>query len=477
MSREEGIELCVRALWQAADEDSATGGPDAVRGIYPTVATITAAGFERVPEAEVAAGFGRVIATRRSSRRRGRPSGRPRRRPTAGRAGRAGAAMTMPFYVAPEQFMKDKADFARKNIGRGRPLVATVYADGRAHLRREPSRSLHKVSEIYDRIAFAGVGKYNEFDQLRVSGVQHADIKGYQFSREDVDARSLANLYARYMGNVFTHEMKPLEVEILVAEVGAEPGEDQMFHILYDGTVVDEDRFTRPRGRGRGHHRPPGPGLPADWSLAEALSASVGALPGASASCRRRELEVAVLDRANGRRAFRRVLEAEVAELLSGERRAAQGGQGHPRPRAGGGRPSPPTGAEVRRAGPEPLSARQRGYRPPPRSYRVSPPATAASVASRYWPMKCASTGAPATSDGGHGGGRAPPGDAQRRLPERPGVGDTRMSSSPVARTALAGPGSTGAPEKAASTSSARSSSAASSACSASTRTETAPKG
>ncbi len=128
--------------------------------------------------------------------------------------------MTMPFYVAPEQFMKDKADFARKNIARGRPLVATVYARGVLICSENPSRSLHKVSEIYDRIAFAGVGKYNEFDQLRVSGVQHADIKGYQFSREDVDARSLANLYARYMGNVFTHEMKPLEVEILVAEVG-----------------------------------------------------------------------------------------------------------------------------------------------------------------------------------------------------------------------------------------------------------------
>ena len=127
--------------------------------------------------------------------------------------------MTMPFYVAPEQFMKDKADFARKNIARGRPLVATVYAGGVLICSENPSRSLHKVSEIYDRIAFAGVGKYNEFDQLRVSGVQHADIKGYQFSREDVDARSLANLYARYMGNVFTHEMKPLEVEILVAEV------------------------------------------------------------------------------------------------------------------------------------------------------------------------------------------------------------------------------------------------------------------
>ena len=148
------------------------------------------------------------------------PSGSP---PSSPAEREGAAAMSMPFYVAPEQFMKDKADFARKNIARGRPLVATVYAGGILICAENPSKTLHKVSEIYDRIAFAGVGRYNEFDQLRRSGVQHADVKGYQFSREDVDARSLANLYAQYMGNVFTHEMKPLEVEILVAEVGTEP--------------------------------------------------------------------------------------------------------------------------------------------------------------------------------------------------------------------------------------------------------------
>src|ERR1700743_1021018 len=150
--------------------------------------------------------------------------------------------MTMPFYVAPEQFMKDKADFARKNIARGRPLVATVFAGGILLCAQNPSSSLRKVSEIYDRIAFAGVGRYNEFDQLRRSGVQHADIKGYQYSREDVDARSLANLYAQYLGNVFTHEMKPLEVEILVAELGE--SRNQLYHIAYEGTITDEDRFA-----------------------------------------------------------------------------------------------------------------------------------------------------------------------------------------------------------------------------------------
>jgi proteasome alpha subunit len=198
-----------------------------------------------------------------------------------------------------------------------------VYSTGVLICAENSSRSLHKVSEIYDRIAFAGVGKYNEFDQLRVSGVQHADIKGYQFSREDVDARSLANLYARYMGNVFTHEMKPLEVEILVAEVGAQPGEDQIFHILYDGTVVDEDRFTALGGEAEAITGRLAKAYKAKWSLGDALKASVQALTGGERELSSRELEVAVLDRGNGRRAFRRILEAEVAELLAGREPAA----------------------------------------------------------------------------------------------------------------------------------------------------------
>src|SRR3954453_13067532 len=152
--------------------------------------------------------------------------------------------MSMPFYVPPEQAMKDRADYARKGIARGRSLVGLVYDDGIVIAAENPSSNLRKVSEIYDRIAFAGVGRYNEFDQLRVSGVRAADLKGYQFSRDDVDARSLANQYAQILGNIFTHEMKPMEVEILVAEVGEHPGDDQLFHILYDGTVMDEDRFS-----------------------------------------------------------------------------------------------------------------------------------------------------------------------------------------------------------------------------------------
>ncbi|MGZ4725602.1 MAG: proteasome subunit alpha, partial [Ilumatobacteraceae bacterium] len=152
--------------------------------------------------------------------------------------------MTMPYYVAPEQVMKDRADYARKGIARGRAMVAVHFSDGVALVAENPSNTLRKISEIYDRIAFAGVGKYNEFDQLRVAGVRAADLKGYQYSRDDVDARGLANQYAQILGQVFTHEMKPMEVEILVAEVGYGADDYQLFHILYDGTVMDERRFS-----------------------------------------------------------------------------------------------------------------------------------------------------------------------------------------------------------------------------------------
>jgi proteasome alpha subunit len=223
--------------------------------------------------------------------------------------------MSMPFYVAPEQFMKDKADFARKNIARGRPLVAVVYREGILICAENQSKSLHKVSEIYDRIAFAGVGRYNEFDSLRRAGVQHADVKGYQFSREDVDARSLANLYAQYMGNVFTHDMKPLEVEILVAEVGSEPSTDQLFHILYDGSVVDEDGYTVLGGEAEAISGRLQEGFQSDWPLEEAIRRAVRALSGDREPVAT-DLEVAVLSRTNGRRAFRRLDDEQVAAAL-----------------------------------------------------------------------------------------------------------------------------------------------------------------
>jgi proteasome alpha subunit len=147
--------------------------------------------------------------------------------------------MSMPFYVSPEQMMKDRADYARKGIARGRALVAMQLAEGIVIVAENPSSTLRKVSEIYDRIAFAGVGKYNEFDQLRVAGVRAAELRGYQYSRNDVDARSLANQYAQVLGDVFsTMGPKPLEVELLVVEVSDVVANDRMFHILYDGTLL-----------------------------------------------------------------------------------------------------------------------------------------------------------------------------------------------------------------------------------------------
>jgi proteasome alpha subunit len=224
--------------------------------------------------------------------------------------------MNMPFYVAPEQVMKDRADYARKGIARGRSAVAVLYTDGILIAAENTSSTLHKVSEIYDRIAFAGVGKYNEFDQLRIAGVRHADLKGYSYSREDVDARSLANAYAQMLGQIFTHEMKPMEVEILVAEVGADSADDQVFHILYDGSVVDEDRYSVIGGDAEAIGARLEESFEAGLDLQAALRAAIGALAGPDRTLAPAELEVAVLARGNGRRAFRRIEDEELGALL-----------------------------------------------------------------------------------------------------------------------------------------------------------------
>ncbi len=223
--------------------------------------------------------------------------------------------MSMPYYVAPEQVMKDRAEYAQKGIARGRSLVATTYDVGIAIVAENPSRSLHKISEIYDRIAFGGVGKYNEYDQLRVAGVRHADTKGYAYSREDVDARSLANLYAQYLGNVFTHEMKPLEVEILVAELG--DTENQLYHIAYEGTITDEDRFAVLGGDAETIAERVAAAWQPDWDMATAIKAAVAALAGPDRTLGAGDLEVATLSRGNGRRTFRRIDEEELAQLLA----------------------------------------------------------------------------------------------------------------------------------------------------------------
>src|SRR3954452_10750976 len=152
--------------------------------------------------------------------------------------------MSMPFYVSPEQLMKDRADFARKGIARGRSLVVVQYADGIVFVSENLSQALHKVSELYDRIAFAAVGRYNEFENLRIAGVRLADMRGYAYDRADVTGRALANAYAQTLGTIFTNEAKPYEVELVVAEVADQPEGDQMYRLTYDGSVADESGYV-----------------------------------------------------------------------------------------------------------------------------------------------------------------------------------------------------------------------------------------
>ncbi|WP_270888018.1 proteasome subunit alpha [Pedococcus sp. 5OH_020] len=232
---------------------------------------------------------------------------------------------SMPFYVSPEQLMKDRADYARKGIARGRSVVVLGYDKGIAFVAENPSRALHKVSEIYDRIAFAAVGKYNEFENLRVAGVRYADLRGYSYDRTDVTARGLANAYAQTLGTVFTQESKPYEVEIVVAEVGAAAEDDQIYRLTYDGSVADEQGFVAMGGAGEQIET----GLRNRWSpgltLADALTVAVELLAqdpsgsGAPRTLTAAQLEVAVLDRERPRRTFRRIGGALLEALLSTE--------------------------------------------------------------------------------------------------------------------------------------------------------------
>ena len=225
--------------------------------------------------------------------------------------------MTMPFYVSPEQVMKDRADYARKGIARGKSLVAISAADGVVIVAENPSRTLNKISEIYDRIAFAGVGKYNEFEMLRIAGVRQADLKGYAFSREDVNARALANAYAQTLGQVFTHEMKPYEVEILVAQAGASPDQDELFHILYDGTVMDEEGATVLGGQADTIAEALHAQYRAEMARDDAIRLGASVLAGADGVVlTAAQLEVAFLDRAKERRAFGRVLATDLETIL-----------------------------------------------------------------------------------------------------------------------------------------------------------------
>jgi proteasome alpha subunit len=227
----------------------------------------------------------------------------------------------MPYYVSPEQLMRDKADYARKGIARGRSVVALEFDDGILFVAPNVSSTLYKISEIYDRIAFAGVGKFNEFEQLRIGGIRLVDIKGYSYSREDVTAKGLANAYSQTLGNIFTSEVKPYECEILVGAVGDRTEDNELFHILYDGSVTDRSGWVAMGGASDRlleelEQRYP-EGYPSSApDLSAALHISIDALQ----TVEERELEssgleVAVLDRSRGRRKFRR-LRGEALEAL-----------------------------------------------------------------------------------------------------------------------------------------------------------------
>jgi proteasome alpha subunit len=237
--------------------------------------------------------------------------------------------MTMPYYASPEQVMRDRSEYARKGISRGRSVAVLTYADGVLFIAENPSSTLHKVGELYDRIGFAAVGRYSEFESLRVAGVRLADVRGYSYNRRDVTGRVIANAYAQTLGEIFTQQTKPYEVELCVAEVGGDPEADQLFRLTFDGSIVDEPDFVVMGGQAEavtGHLRE---NFRRGLGLSEALMVGVRALSAVSPAMAggngsgelltATQLEVAVLDRRRPKRAFRRVVGAALGTLLGDE--------------------------------------------------------------------------------------------------------------------------------------------------------------
>ena len=229
--------------------------------------------------------------------------------------------MSMPFYVSPEQLMKDRADFARKGISRGRSVAVVQYADGVLFVAENPSQALHKISEIYDRIGFAAVGRYNEFENLRIAGVRLADLRGYSYDRRDVTGRSLANAYAQTLGTIFSAGgEKPYEVELFVAEVGDEASDDQIYRLTYDGSVADVQGYAVMGGQSEqveahlGEHYSEGLDLIAAIRLAVD---SLGQDATPSRTVPATDLEVATLDRTRPQpRKFKRLTDETVGQAL-----------------------------------------------------------------------------------------------------------------------------------------------------------------
>jgi len=233
--------------------------------------------------------------------------------------------VSMPFgYVSPAQAMRDKAEYARQGIARGRSCVTLEYQGGILMVAPNPSSALHKISEIYDRIAFAAVGRYNEYENLRKAGVTYADITGYQFDRHDVTARGIANWYAQTLGTIFTDQLKPYEVEIVVAEVGERPESDQIYRITFDGSVTDEPGFVAFGGQAdqvsAALKEQYSPGMSLSAAFAAALAALSAPGNGGGNDVPGPQLEVAILDRTRDHRTFRRIRAARLEELISQSR-------------------------------------------------------------------------------------------------------------------------------------------------------------
>jgi len=228
--------------------------------------------------------------------------------------------MSFQPYVPPEQLIKDRSEFARKGIARGRSGVAVEYADGILFLADNPSATLHKISEIYDRVAFAGVGKYSEFEDLRIAGVRLADLRGYSYGREDVTAKTIANAYSQALSTIFTTQMKPYEVELLVGQVGDNPAENELFHILFDGSVADEQGFVAMGGRADDLNEQLKNGYAEGLALADAVRMASTALAHVEEKPSEvAHIEAAVLDRTRGRRKFRRLTGGELATIVAAQ--------------------------------------------------------------------------------------------------------------------------------------------------------------
>nr|WP_205861407.1 proteasome subunit alpha [Planosporangium flavigriseum] len=267
----------------------------------------------------------------------------------------------MQFYASPEQIMRDRSEYARKGIARGRSVVVLTYEGGVLFVAENVSTALHKVSELYDRIGFAAVGRFNELENLRAAGVRMADLRGYSYDRRDVTARSLANAYAQTLGAIFTEQSKPFEVEICVAEVGSRPERDELYRLTYDGSLQDEPGTIAMGGQAdaisqvlKARHRP-------DMSLRDAVQLAVqslGSVGGEGGQPRKLEasqLEVAVLDRRRPGRTFRRITGAALAPLLAPEDGAGK---------KGGAPVEPAEGPKIAEPGPSPADKSPGGVDP-----------------------------------------------------------------------------------------------------------------